>query len=265
MNPPSGGKTIRAVSHDAFDEADRAYFEDAGCLLLKQVYSAEAIEAALNAVLAALPRERHTADIWAYSNSLGSIGTGFSRSAAEWALYQDSDLLEIVRRIKTWSTARWHEVTGTLSVSWPNQTDGTWLHLDYAGESLDDGEALVYGMIYLTDVDHTGARTKVVPGSHRVVRDFLVRHPDDPRVPEMHSEVGFLDLDPVVPVDVEAGDVLLFDYLLVHSGGGQANDEVRPVLRVGYTNAAGALGEKLAEVPDHIRLNPTGEELSAPI
>jgi len=158
----------------------------------------------------------------------------------------------------------WHKVTGTLSISWPNQADGTWPHLDYAGEPISQGESLIFGMIYLTDVDELCARTKVVPGSHIIVREQVLNYPDDPRNQKLCDDIEFLGLDDAQPVTVNAGDVLLFDYLLAHSGGGQQRAEPRPVLRVGFTNGEGDLAEKRVEVPIEAqsKLSPLGISLA---
>ena len=58
-------------------------------------------------------------------------------------------------------------------------------------------------------MDESCARTKVVPGSHITVREYLLRHPDNPRNKVLHDDVEFFEFNEVVPIDAEPGDVLV--------------------------------------------------------
>ena len=116
-------------------------------------------------------------------------------------------------------------------------------------------------MIYLTDVDSEQcARTKVVPGSHKIVREHLIQNPSDPRNKVLYDDVKFFGFENIVPVNVLAGDVLVFDYLVAHSGGGQQKPTPRPVLRTGFHNGKGGLAKELAEIPSHIDFKLTPAE-----
>ena len=256
--------SIRSVRVGAVGAADKHYFAEQGCLLVEGIYTDEEIECALSSITSALPKEGFESPIWGFSNRITSIGTSFSKSGAEWKLYQKPQLASLIDVLTDWEAMYWYEVTGTLVISWPNQPDGTWPHLDYAGEPISQGEGLIYGMIYLTDVDESGARTKVIPGSHIVVRDHVLRYPDDPRNQQLCGDIEFLGLDEAQPVSANAGDILLFDYLLAHSGGGQQRSEPRPVLRVGFTNGKGNLAGKFTNVPRGVQdtLSPLGISLA---
>lgn len=256
--------SIRSVRADAVDADDRDYFAANGCLLVKGLYTEEEISSALSSVMSALPKEGFQSSVWEFSNRITSIGSAFSRSEAEWKLYQKSEWVAAIETLTAWKEVYWYEITGTLVICWPNQPDGTWPHLDYAGEPITQGEGLVYGMIYLTDVDELGARTKVIPESHIVAREHVLQHPDDPRNRQLSDDVKFLELGEAKPVNATAGDVLLFDYLLAHSGGGQQSSEPRPVLRVGFTNGKGNLADKVVSVPSEVQstLSPLGMNLA---
>ena len=183
---------VRVVTTGEVSNINRDHFASNGCLLVRGLYSEEEIHSALDRVVSGRPKEGFESTIWVYSNEITSIGPGFSRTDAEWNLYQKPELVSLVRSIAGWDKMYWHDITGTLVMSWPNQKDGTWLHLDYAGEPITQDEGLIYGMIYLTDVDESGARTKVVPGSHTVARDRIHQNPDDPRNLALCDDVEFL-------------------------------------------------------------------------
>ena len=261
------GSTSVCVARSPLSDDDVQRFQTDGCLHVRGLYSSNEIDSAWRAVDAAMPTEGSRSSIWGFSNAITSIGPGFASTAVEWNLFQKPDLVAAVRRLVTDKKVLWHDVTGTLVVAWPGQEDGTWVHLDYGGETLTQEESLVYGMIYLTDVDESGARTKVVPGSHTIVRNHLVAHPTDPRNTNLQDDVMFLNLDKAIPVDVEAGDVLLFDHLLAHSGGGQRGAAYRPVLRVGFTNGEGCLRDRLVTVPASVEvfLTSEGRSLARPV
>jgi hypothetical protein len=256
---------FRTVRYSALSAEDVQAYKRDGCLLVKGLYSPEEIEAAKSDVLEAIPDEGSESPIWSFSNQIVSIASQFATRYSEWRLFENTKLIETVETLTGWDCTCWYEGTGTLVIAWPDQDDGTWLHLDYSGEPMAPGEGLVYGMIYLTDVDDAGARTKVVPGSHCIVKDHLLNNPDDPRNRDLADDVGFLVQGEVEPVDVTAGDVLLFDRLLVHSGGGQQTGEPRPVLRVGFTNGKGYLADRCATVPEEVRssLTQTGKRLAS--
>ena len=105
------------------------------------------------------------------------------------------------------------------------------MDFDTNEKSISQGQELTYVMIYLTAADSEQCgRTKVVPCSHRIVRAHLLQNPDGPRNKAL------------------CDDVLIFDYSLAHSPGGQQKSTPRVTLRTGFHNGKGALANELAKI-----------------
>ena len=258
--------SIHAVYPNQVGADETAYFAEQGCLFIKEMFTGEEIAKVRDILIAALPEDGHRASLWGFSNSIVSLCHNLSPSEAEWQLYAKPELLHIIETLTDWPDIFWHEASGTFGVAWPNQKDGTWLHLDYdrGSTGITHGEGVVHGLIYLTPIDELSARTKVIPGSHKIVRQHLLQNPDDSRNEGLCDDVEFFNFDAPICLNANPGDLLFFDDLLAHSGGGHQRNELRLTLRVDFNNGMGNLADELVKVPKPIipTLSPIGRCLA---
>ena len=95
---------------------------------------------------------------------------------------------------------------------------------------------LVTAIVYLEDATVESGCTYIVPGSHFF--PFVGVPQVDGGGTWMDEHVVFEHLDQqAVPVEMRAGDVLLFDSLVFHSVGANTSDRSRSSLTFGYRSA----------------------------
>lgn len=230
----------------------REEYEENGFLLLRGFYTEHEVSDAVCVVWEKLPERLDDRVTWRNKGTRSELA--FADRPEEWRLIGSENLAKLVTQLRGWDRSYWGKTTGLLLISFREKADWTGLHLDHYGhgDKILNGEEMTFGMIYLTDVEPESARTKVCPGSHKIVREHLVSRPDDPRNFVLYDDIEFFDFADPVPVHARAGDVLLFDQLLAHSGGGHRQDEPRLVFRLSLHNGVGELSSDAVRLPAQV-------------
>lgn len=87
-------------------------------------------------------------------------------------------------------------------------------------------------MIYLTAVEHHGGGTLVWPESHRMLEERMAANPGRYKMmTELNKDLSNIDLKPFIETIANAGDVLFYSHLCVHSGSMNTTDKPRIALR----------------------------------
>lgn len=98
-------------------------------------------------------------------------------------------------------------------------------HLDgMYGTSLLPGVLMMVAFVYLTDVAEDGGATTVKPGSHRQIFEYWTQNGIDENSMGDYNELEFA---PSVPIAGQAGDVVFFHYLMLHSGSDNFDKHIR--------------------------------------
>ncbi|MGB6057843.1 MAG: phytanoyl-CoA dioxygenase family protein [Microthrixaceae bacterium] len=123
-----------------------------------------------------------------------------------------------------------HPFTASLLMKWPDEDSAFNSHQDW---TMVDETRFRTVNVWCPLVDtssHNGA-LRVLPGSHKVL-DAIRCSPMPPAGCESPGwQVGWEEM---VPVEVKAGQALVFDHSLLHSSGPNFSDSVRPAVAVAF-------------------------------
>jgi ectoine hydroxylase-related dioxygenase (phytanoyl-CoA dioxygenase family) len=234
------------------DQDQQAFFKEQGYLHLKSFYSKELISEIVEEIWRNLPEEKGQPDTWNRSEQKVTVLENFCQSELEWQLFSHPKLIKIAENLLHVNLDHlyWGK-TGTLVINWPTSSDWTTLHLESTFEhgDFDDGANLFYVLIYLNPRHQLSATTKLVPGSHLLVKDYLKRKKKHLSI----QDIDDLNLDQPITIKADQGDLLIFDATLVHSGGGQRHNTPRFLLRTSFHNGLSSLKNIRTKVPQHLR------------
>ena len=236
------------------------YYRENGFILLRGLFDQETIDRAVKRVWEKIPERLDDRVTWRNKGTRSEMG--FADTVEEWSLLGDPGLIDTISVFHGWDRPHWGSTTGSLLLSWRTDSDWVGLHLDFygSGSKVLLGEELIFGMIFLTDVGEKSARTKVCPGSHQIVHHHLVENPEDPRNLVLYDDIEFFGFKDPVPVHAKAGDVMLFDRLLAHSGGGHREDNPRMMFRFSLHNGVGELATDTVRLPASVVRTMTHEQ-----
>lgn len=234
------------------DLEQQTFFKEQGYLHLRKFYSQELISKVQEEIWHQLPENKDQPQSWHRSQQKVTVLENFCQSELQWQLFSHPKLIKIAESLLNVDLDQlyWGK-TGTLVINWPTDTDWTTLHLESSFEvnDFDDGANLIYALIYLNPHHELNAKTKVIPGSHTIAKNYLKREKKSLSI----RDIDCLDLKQVVEIDADQGDLLLFDATLVHSGGGQRNTSPRFILRTSFHNGMNSLKHIRTKVPQHLR------------
>lgn len=123
-----------------------------------------------------------------------------------------------------------HPFTSSLLMKWPDEDSAFNAHQDWT--MVDEARFRTVNVwCPLVDTDANNGALRVLPGSHRVL-DAIRCSPMPPAGCESPGwQVRWDEMD---PVEVRAGQALVFDHALLHSSGPNFSDVVRPAVAVAF-------------------------------
>lgn len=234
------------------DQEQQQFFKEQGYLHLKNFYDRELISTVVDGLWKKLPEQKNLPDTWKRKEQNVTVLENFCQNELEWQLFSHPKLIKIAEHLLhvDLNQLYWGK-TGTLVINWPTSKDWTTLHLEssFEHDDFENGANLLYALIYLNPQHPLNAKTKLVPGSHLLVKNYLKQK----KKPLSIQDIDCLDLKQPVVIDADQGDLLLFDATLVHSGGGQRHSSPRFLLRTSFHNGLSSLKHVRTHVPQHLR------------
>ena len=164
------------------DKEQQTFFIEQGYLHIKNFYPSELITNIVNLIWNKLPEQKDQPNTWIRSKQRVTVLENFCQSELEWQLSSHPKLIKIVEHLLHVNLDQlyWGK-TGTLVINWPTNTDWTTLHLEssFNHRDFDTGANLLYALIYLNPHHPLNAKTKLVPGSHILVKDYMKQEKKD--------------------------------------------------------------------------------------
>jgi len=200
---------------------DQQSFYDAnGYLLIREFISADEAAALRSEVHAIAARQGPTNATW---SSVSAQGTKLEhshdvqfRSAAFARLLVDERLTDVFTSLIGPNVQLHHN---KMFIKPPERGSPFPMHQDY-GYFPHRGNSMTAAILHLDAAPEVKGCVRVYPGSHKL-------GPLEPIGQDHHVDMDRFSIDGATPVEAEAGDLLVFNYLTVHGSGLNTSDEPR--------------------------------------
>jgi ectoine hydroxylase-related dioxygenase (phytanoyl-CoA dioxygenase family) len=208
---------------------DRAFFEENGYLVVRNVVPVALCNAVIDAIWDFLGIDRDNPEDW-YREPLSPGGMiEMYHHQSLWNVRQHPKVhqtfAELIGTEKLWTTLDRVNLKPPQNPKYPRYDYKGFTHWD-----VDTGQLpvpfWVQGVIYLADTDADMGGFQCIPGFHKDLEAWIKTQPParNTRVPDMNT------LPPgrkLVPIPGNAGDIVIWDRLLAHGNGHNVSNKPR--------------------------------------
>jgi hypothetical protein len=211
-------------------EADLAFFRENGYVVVRNVVPEENLRAAVDAVWDFLELDADDPATWYPADRKGGLAH-LHQHQALWDNRQHPPVhrafAELLGTEALWVSMDRAAMKPPINPAFPHYNDSGFVHWD-----LDTSKPLpvtlgVQGVLALADTTAEMGGFHCIPGFHRVLEEWIREQPEDrdPRSPDLSRLPPDFE---VVPIPMNAGDLVIWDRRLAHGNG--RNDGTRPRL-----------------------------------
>ena len=213
------------LTEPVLTEADKAFFDANGYVVVKKAAPPENLQAVVNAIFEYLQMDANNPDDW-YRPPL--THGGMIEMYQHQALWNNRQYPRIHRAFadlfgteKLWVSIDRANLKPPFRADHPEYDHKGFMHWDTDVTQADTAPFGVQGVLYLTDTTENMGGFQCSPGHHKIVREWAKGvEAGSGAKPDMTGV-------PVVPIAGEAGDLVIWDRNLYHGNGHNLSDKPR--------------------------------------
>ncbi len=215
-----------------FSEQDRQHFEDYGFVVLKNAVPIESCEAVVRACFEFLELDEHDPSTWYPAWRGGNALVHLHQHQSIWDNRQlprvHQGFAELLGEEKLWVSLDRAGFKPPISAEHPEHEDRGFIHWDLDITKPLPEKLRVQGVLCLRDTGANMGGFRCVPGFHKreLIEAWLQSQPPERRTrnPDLSTlPPGF----EVTPVEARAGDLVIWNTLLLHGNGRNEGDKPR--------------------------------------